>query len=73
MNMAVDQATRHFLPRLGPGEEPSEGVLNRIEATIRCFDPCLSCSTHALGQMPLMVEWFALDGNKCLGAKTRKA
>jgi len=70
MNMAVDQATRHFLPRLAPGEQPREGVLNRIEATIRCFDPCLSCSTHALGQMPLVVEWFAPDGTR-LGGITR--
>jgi NAD-reducing hydrogenase large subunit len=33
-----------------------EGMLNRVEAAIRCFDPCLSCSTHAAGRMPLMVE-----------------
>jgi len=31
-------------------------MLNRVEAAIRCFDPCLSCSTHAIGQMPLIVE-----------------
>jgi NAD-reducing hydrogenase large subunit len=31
-------------------------MLNRVEAAIRCFDPCLSCSTHAAGRMPLMVE-----------------
>jgi NAD-reducing hydrogenase large subunit len=31
-------------------------LLNRIEAGIRCFDPCLSCSTHAAGQMPLRLE-----------------
>jgi len=33
-----------------------EGMLNRVEAAIRCFDPCLSCSTHALWQMPLIIE-----------------
>ena len=27
-----------------------------VEQTARCFDPCLSCSTHAAGRMPLMVE-----------------
>ncbi len=31
-------------------------MLNRVEAAIRCLDPCLSCSTHAAGRMPLMVE-----------------
>jgi NAD-reducing hydrogenase large subunit len=31
-------------------------MLNRVEAAIRCYDPCLSCSTHALGRMPLVVE-----------------
>jgi NAD-reducing hydrogenase large subunit len=40
----------------------SEGILNRIEAGIRTFDPCLSCSTHAFGQMPLQVQLIAADG-----------
>lgn len=62
MNQAVDQTARHFLGRIPPGGRPPEGILNRLEAAIRCFDPCLSCSTHALGQMPLLVEWCAPDG-----------
>jgi NAD-reducing hydrogenase large subunit len=36
--------------------------LNRIEAGIRAFDPCLSCSTHALGQMPLKVQLVSVAG-----------
>ena len=55
MNLAVDQAARHFL-KPASGIEPDEGMLNRLEAAIRCYDPCLSCSTHALGQMPLIVD-----------------
>ncbi len=31
-------------------------MLNRVEAVIRCYDPCLSCASHAFGQMPLLVE-----------------
>jgi NAD-reducing hydrogenase large subunit len=31
-------------------------MLNRVEAVIRCFDPCLSCASHALGEMPLRIE-----------------
>lgn len=62
MNQTVDQAAREFLKRIPPGTRPDDGILNRIEAAIRCYDPCLSCSTHALGQMPLVVEWIAPDG-----------
>lgn len=57
--MAVEQAARRFVqPR-----QLSEGMLNRVEAAIRCFDPCLSCSTHAIGAMPLVVELREADGN----------
>jgi NAD-reducing hydrogenase large subunit len=38
------------------------GALNRIEAVVRTFDPCLSCSTHAFGQMPLVVTLLSADG-----------
>jgi NAD-reducing hydrogenase large subunit len=37
-------------------------MLNRVEAVIRCYDPCLSCSTHALGQMPLQLRLLGPDG-----------
>jgi NAD-reducing hydrogenase large subunit len=72
MNMTVDQTARHFIQRIAPGTQPDEGILNRLEASIRCYDPCLSCSTHALGQMPLMVEWFSPDGT-ALGQIARPA
>lgn len=52
MNRGVLQVARHYLD----GLNPKEGMLNRIEAVIRTFDPCLSCSTHAVGQMPMQVE-----------------
>jgi NAD-reducing hydrogenase large subunit len=52
MNRTVAQIARHHVR----GPEIPEGVLNRIEAGIRAFDPCLSCSTHAAGQMPLVVR-----------------
>ena len=59
MNMAVEQTARAFLK---PDSEVNEGMLNRLEASIRCFDPCLSCSTHAMGQMPLILELFSPNG-----------
>lgn len=40
----------------------TEGLLNRIEVAIRAFDPCLSCATHALGQMPLDVVLLGAGG-----------
>ena len=62
MNAAVDQTARHFLKFSSDGAALDEGFLNRLEAAIRCYDPCLSCSTHALGQMPLEVELLAPGG-----------
>ena len=44
------------------GNEVTEGLLNRLEMAIRAHDPCLSCSTHAVGQMPLVVDIVAADG-----------
>jgi NAD-reducing hydrogenase large subunit len=58
MNQTVTQIAKHYIR----GPQVSEGVLNRIEAGIRAFDPCLSCSTHAFGQMPLQVQLIAADG-----------
>ncbi len=63
MNRAVDQTARHFLKFGSDGAALDESFLNRLEAAIRCFDPCLSCSTHALGQMPLQVELLAPGGD----------
>lgn len=44
------------------GRELTEGLLNHLEVAIRAYDPCLSCATHALGQMPLIVELVGPDG-----------
>jgi NAD-reducing hydrogenase large subunit len=52
MNRGILQAAQHFVS----GNKISEGALNRVEAVIRCYDPCLSCATHALGKMPLEIE-----------------
>jgi NAD-reducing hydrogenase large subunit len=52
MNRGVLQAARHFVH----GNRLQEGMLNRVEAVIRAFDPCLSCSTHAGGRMALEIE-----------------
>jgi NAD-reducing hydrogenase large subunit len=46
--------------------------LNEIEVAIRAYDPCLSCATHALGQMPLRVEVVDASG-AVLDSRTRDA
>jgi len=58
MNRTMAQIARHFVK----GASIPEGVLNRLEAGIRAFDPCLSCSTHAAGMMPLHVQLVGPDG-----------
>jgi NAD-reducing hydrogenase large subunit len=59
MNKSVLQVARHFVK----GEKITHGMLNRVEAVIRAYDPCLSCSTHAVGQMALEVQLLSSDGN----------
>ncbi|WP_298964561.1 Ni/Fe hydrogenase subunit alpha [uncultured Roseibium sp.] len=59
MNRAVkDVAIKH----LSGKEQITEGLLNHVEVAVRAYDPCLSCATHALGQMPLQVELFNAEG-----------
>jgi NAD-reducing hydrogenase large subunit len=58
MNRAVYEVAKDFIKK----GHVTEGILNRVEAAIRCYDPCLSCSTHALGQMPLLIQLRAPDG-----------
>ncbi len=58
MNCTVKQIAQAYLQQDGL----REGILNRIEHGIRAFDPCLSCSTHAAGQMPLHVQLFDSNG-----------
>ena len=61
-NQAMNEAIRVVARQYLDGKELTEGLLNHIEVAIRCFDPCLSCATHALGQMPLEVTLADADG-----------
>ena len=63
MNRTVLQIAQAVLSDpLSPEAEIPEPLLNRVEAGIRCFDPCLSCATHAAGSMPLLLELRRHDG-----------
>lgn len=55
MNRAVEWVAKNVLssqPKI------TEGMLNQVEVAIRAYDPCLSCATHALGKMPLEIQFF---------------
>ncbi len=58
MNQTIAQIAKHYVD----GTKLTEGMLNRVEAGIRAYDPCLSCSTHAAGEMPLHVQLFSSRG-----------
>jgi len=67
MNRAVNKVAQDHIDGV---KEITEGLLNRVEVAIRAYDPCLSCATHAMGQMPLKVELFDCEG-KLLDSKSR--
>jgi NAD-reducing hydrogenase large subunit len=58
MSEAVDSVAKTYVK----GPEVQEGMLNRVEAAIRAYDPCLSCSTHAIGQMPIKIDVLDAKG-----------
>jgi NAD-reducing hydrogenase large subunit len=60
MNRGILQVAQRYIH----GDKLTDGILNRVEAVIRTFDPCLSCSTHAYGQMPMQIELVGPDGSR---------
>ncbi len=60
-NEAMNRAVKRIADQYLDGQEITEGLLNRIEVGIRAYDPCLSCATHALGQMRLQVQLVGPD------------
>ncbi len=59
MNRAVQWVAQNVLDQQ---QEITEGMLNQVEVAIRAYDPCLSCATHAMGKMPLILEVLDADG-----------
>lgn len=59
MSKSVESVAKGFID----GKNLKEDMLNRVEGAIRCYDPCLSCSTHAIGKMPLLIEIYDNNGN----------
>jgi NAD-reducing hydrogenase large subunit len=58
MGRSVKQVAEHFID----GTKLSEGMLNRVSAVVRAYDPCLSCSTHAAGVPALHIQLLDSSG-----------
>jgi len=56
---SIQQVSEHFID----GNKLQEGMLNRVSAVVRAYDPCFSCSTHASGQIAMKIRLLAADGN----------
>ena len=69
-NLAYNKAVTQVAQKYVKAKQLQDGMLNRVEAVIRAFDPCLSCATHAVGQMPLEVQLIDAEG-KIIDQKTR--
>ena len=62
-NLAMNRAASEVAKQFIKDGKVTEGILNRVEVAIRCYDPCLSCSSHALGHMPLEITVLEPDGS----------
>ncbi|MBI5640326.1 MAG: Ni/Fe hydrogenase subunit alpha [Nitrospirae bacterium] len=69
-NKAIDMSVKEVARKYVKGGKVREGMLNRVEMAIRCYDPCLSCSTHAVGRMPLEIRLCSAEG-ECIDVLRR--
>ena len=63
-NKAIDLSVKEIAKKHLKGDKLKEGALNLVEMAIRCYDPCLSCSTHAIGKMPLEIRILSGTGEQ---------
>jgi len=61
-NLAIGKGVEQVARKFVNGRKLQEGALNRVSALVRAYDPCLSCSTHALGVLPLAIKLVGADG-----------
>ncbi|MBI9086015.1 MAG: Ni/Fe hydrogenase subunit alpha [Desulfobacterales bacterium] len=61
-NLAMNRSVRAVAETVVKNGQIQKKDLNKLEMAIRCYDPCLSCSTHAYGRMPLEIEICGVDG-----------
>jgi NAD-reducing hydrogenase large subunit len=61
-NLAIGRGVHQVATRFVDRAHISEGAVNRVSALVRAYDPCLSCSTHALGEAAVVLQLRAPDG-----------
>jgi NAD-reducing hydrogenase large subunit len=61
-NLAIGRGILQVARRFVDGNRIAEGALNRVSALVRAYDPCLSCSTHTMGVVPMVVQLRGPDG-----------
>jgi NAD-reducing hydrogenase large subunit len=61
-NLAIGKGVEQVARRFVDGRKLQEGALNRVSALVRAYDPCLSCSTHAVGLVPLQLQLLGPGG-----------
>jgi NAD-reducing hydrogenase large subunit len=60
--LSMDRAVLQAATRWLDGARITPALTNRVEATLRAFDPCLSCSTHAHGESWVAIRVVGPDG-----------
>ncbi|MBI4892781.1 MAG: Ni/Fe hydrogenase subunit alpha [Acidobacteria bacterium] len=61
-NLAINRSIQQVAERFVDGNQLKEGAVNRVSAVVRAYDPCLSCSTHAFGQLPMQLRLLSASG-----------
>jgi NAD-reducing hydrogenase large subunit len=61
-NLAINRSVNEVARRFVVGAKIQEGMLNRVSAVVRAYDPCLSCSTHADGSIAMQIDLIGPDG-----------
>ena len=61
-NLAIGRSIQQVSERFIQGNKLQEGMLNRVSAVVRAYDPCLSCSTHAQGEIALRIQLVDANG-----------
>jgi NAD-reducing hydrogenase large subunit len=62
-NPAIDLSVNDVAKTYVKNGHINEAALNMVEMAVRCYDPCLSCATHTIGQMPLEIELIDAEGH----------
>ncbi|RLF47678.1 MAG: Ni/Fe hydrogenase subunit alpha [Thermoplasmata archaeon] len=54
INMSVANAARKVIKN----GKVNDILLNKVESAFRCYDPCLACASHSLGDTPIVADIY---------------